>query len=157
MKKLTLTAVSTAICSLSIAASVVAPGFAQQPTTATPASKTTPTTTPTTPASKAAPANTNTQSQPIDQLKLTKEQQAKLVKLQQTVMQKKIAVLTPSQKEQVRLAAQQGKSPTLTLTTEQQNQLKAIYTAALAQQDAILTPEQKRKLQEINKQSTPQR
>jgi Spy/CpxP family protein refolding chaperone len=91
-----------------------------------------------------------------EQLKLTKEQQAKLVTLQKTVMQKKIAVLTPAQKEQVRVAMQQRKSPNLTLTVDQQNQLKAIQTAALAQQDAILTPEQKQKIQQMNKQSAPQ-
>jgi periplasmic protein CpxP/Spy len=149
MKKFALTAVSATICSLSLAVGIAAPSFAQQqPSMKSPASKTAP----------ATPAGANTQSPSIEQLKLTKDQQAKLVKLQQTVMQKKIAVLTPSQKEQVRVAMQQGKSPNLTLTTDQQNQLKAIQTAAIAQQDAILTPEQKQKLQEINKQyTTPQR
>ncbi|WP_373538935.1 hypothetical protein [Chamaesiphon sp.] len=147
MKKLTLTAASTAILGLAIAATA-APSFAQnQPNTTT------------TPATKVAPAPTGTpaaQPPSIDQLKLTKDQQIKLSKLQQTVMQKKIAVLTPSQQQQVRTAMQQGKSPTLTLTVDQQNQLRAIQTAALAQQDAILTSEQKLKLQEINKQYAPQ-
>ena len=72
-------------------------------------------------------------------------------------MKKKIAVLTPTQKQQVQVAMQQGKSPNLTLTPTQQSQLKAIQTAAIAQQDAILTSEQKLKLQEINKQYAPQR
>jgi hypothetical protein len=156
MKKLTLTAVSTAMLAVAIGANM-APSFAQsQPTTTTP------------PATKVAPAPAGTTNAPaptgtptaqppsIEQLKLTKDQQLKLSKLQQTVMQKKIAVLTPSQQQQVRTAMQQGKSPTLTLTVDQQNQLKAIQTAALAQQDAILTPEQRLKVQEMNKQYAPQ-
>ena len=148
MKKLTLTAVSTAILSLLIAATVATPSFAQQKPTTT-----------TSPAGKVAPAPAGTNAQPpsIDELKLTKEQQTKLVKLQETVMQKRISVLTPSQQEQVRLAVKEGKSPSLTLTLDQQNQLKAIQTAAIAQQDAILTPAQKQKLQEINKQYAPKR
>jgi periplasmic protein CpxP/Spy len=153
MKQLNLTALSTAICSLSIAVSVAAPSFAQPQsgTMTTPATKPAPET-------KTAPAGTSPQAQPtVEQLKLTKEQQAKIVTLQQTVIQKNIAVLTPAQKEQLRVATQQGKSPNLTLTVDQQNQLKAIHTAALAQQDAILTPEQKQKIQEMNKQSAPQR
>jgi Spy/CpxP family protein refolding chaperone len=144
MKNFTLTAVSTAICA-SLTVSVAAPSFAQQ----------TPTTT--TPATKTAPAGNNAQPPSIEQLKLTKEQQAKLVELQKSVMKKKIAVLTPTQRQQVQAAMQQGKSPNLTLTPAQQSQLKAIQTAAIAQQDAILTSEQKLKLQEINKQnSVPQ-
>ena len=148
MKKLTLTAVSTAILSLSIVATVATPSFAQQKPTTT-----------TSPAGKVAPAPAGTNAQPpsIEELKLTKEQQTKLVKLQQSVMQKKLAVLTPSQKEQVGIAMKQGKSPSLTLTLDQQNQLKAIQIAAIAQQDAILTPEQKLKLQKINQQYAPQR
>ena len=148
MKKITLTALSTIVCSLSIAANFAAPSLAQQQPTKTPTTKTAPATTPT---------GTNTQSQAVEQLKLTKEQQTKLLELQQSVMQKKIAVLTPAQKEQLKLAVKQGKSPSLTLTPAQQTQLQAIQTAALAQQDAILTPEQKTKLQEMNKQSVPQR
>jgi Spy/CpxP family protein refolding chaperone len=89
----------------------------------------------------------------VEQLKLTKDQQAKLVELQQAVLQQKIAVLTPSQKEQVRVAMQQGKNPNLTLTQEQQIQLKAIQSAALTQQGTILTSEQKQKLQQINNQA----
>ena len=104
-----------------------------------------------------APAGTNAQPPSIEELKLTKDQQTKLVKLQQSVMQKKLAVLTPSQKEQVGIAMKQGKSPSLTLTVEQQNQLKAIQIAAIAQQDAILTPEQKQKLLKIKQQYAPQR
>lgn len=145
MKKFTLTAVSTVICSLSLAVSLAAPSFAQQ----------TPTKTPTT---KTAPGGTNAQPPTIEQLKLTKEQQSKLIDLQKSVMKKKIAVLTPSQRQEVQAAQQQGKAPNLTLTPAQESQLKAIQTAAIAQQNAILTPEQKLKLQEINKQSaTPQR
>ena len=151
MRKLTLTA-STAILALSIAATVAAPSFAQQPTTTTPpATKAAPA-----PAPAPAPAGTNAPPS-IEELKLTKDQQTKLVKLQQSVMQKKLAVLTPSQKEQVGIAMKQGKSPSLTLTVEQQNQLKAIQIAAIAQQDAILTPEQKQKLLKINQQYPPQR
>ena len=136
MKKFALTALSTAICSLSMAVSPVAPTFAQQPAVA-PAAPTTP------------------QPQPVDRLKLTKDQQAKLVKLGQTFMPKKMAVLTPSQKEKLAAAQQQGKAPDLALTAAQQNQLKTLYASALAQQDAILTPEQKRTLQELNKQYAP--
>jgi Spy/CpxP family protein refolding chaperone len=150
MKKFNLTALSVAICGVSIVATATAPSLAQQSTTTPPA------TTKTAPATTSTPSSngTNPQAQAIEQLKLTKDQQAKLVKLQQTVMQQKIAVLTPSQKEQVQLAMKQGKTPNLTLTADQQTQLKAIQAAAIAQQDAILTPEQKLKLQEINKQYT---
>lgn len=144
MKKITLTALSTVVCSLSIAANFAAPSFAQQQPTKTPTTKT-------------APAGANAQSQAVEQLNLTKEQQTKLLELQQSVMQKKIAVLTPAQKEQLKLAVKQGKSPSLTLTPAQQTQLQAIQTAAIAQQDAILTPTQKAKLVEMNKQSAPQR
>ena len=136
MKKFALTALSTAICSLSMAVSIAAPTFAQQPTV-----------TPAAPATAQPPA--------VDRLKLTKDQQAKLVKLGQTFMQKKMAVLTPSQKEKLAVAKQQGKAPDLALTADQQNQLKTLYASALAQQDAILTPEQKRTLQELNKQYAP--
>ena len=136
MKKFALTALSTAICSLSMAVSPVAPTFAQQPAVA-PAAPTTP------------------QPQPVDRLKLTKDQQAKLVKLGQTFMQKKMAVLTPSQKEKLAAAQQQGKAPDLGLTAAQENQLKTLYISAIAKQDAILTPEQKRTLQELNKQYAP--
>jgi Spy/CpxP family protein refolding chaperone len=148
MKKLTLTALSTALCSLSFVAISIAPSFAQA--TKTPvAPKTT------------APATTNSSSNPqaqaVEQLKLTKDQQAKLVKLQQTVMQKKIAVLNPTQKQQLQQAMKEGKNPSLTLSPEQQTQLKAIQSAAIAEQNKILTPEQQAKLQEMNKQnSVPQ-
>ena len=148
MKNFTLTAVSTAICA-SLTVSVAAPSFAQQtPTTNAPAT--------TTPATKTAPAGNNAQPPSIEQLKLTKDQQSKLVELQKSVMKKKIAVLTPTQRQEVQMAMQQGKSPNLTLTPAQQSQLKAIQTAAIAQQDAILTKDQKLKLQEINKQYAPQ-
>lgn len=140
MNKLTLAAVTTALCSLSLVATHVTPSIAQQQPAVAPA-----------PASAA----TNPQAQLIEQLKLTKEQQAKLAKLEQSFIQKKTAVLTPTQKEQVLLAMQQGKNPSLTLTTNQKSQLKAIYTSALAEQAAILTTEQKRKLQELNKQYAP--
>jgi Spy/CpxP family protein refolding chaperone len=138
MKKLVLTALTTGICSLSIAAALVAPSIAQPATPATPT---------------AAPAaGANPQAQLIEQLKITKEQQIKLAKLEQSVRQKNIAVLTPSQQEQLIAANKQGKAPNITLTTEQQTKLKAIYVAAIAKQDEILTPAQKRKLQEIQKQ-----
>ncbi|WP_310483035.1 hypothetical protein [Chamaesiphon sp. VAR_48_metabat_403] len=152
MKKITLTALSTVVCSLSIASCLAAPSVAQQQPTKTPTTKTAPATTPAT-----TPTGASSQSQAVEQLKLTKEQQTKLLELQQSVMQKKIAVLTLAQKEQLKLAVKQGKSPSLTLTPAQQTQLQAIQTAALAQQDAILTPEQKTKLQEMNKQAAPQR
>jgi Spy/CpxP family protein refolding chaperone len=138
MKKFALTALSTAIYSLTMAVSSVAPTFAQQPVA---------------PVAPAAPATA--QPQPIDRLKLTKDQQTKLVKLGQNFMQKKMAVLTPIQKNKLAAAQQQGKAPDLALTTAQQNQLKKLYISALAQQDAILTTEQKQTLQELNKQYAP--
>jgi Spy/CpxP family protein refolding chaperone len=151
MKKLTLTALSTALCSLSFVAISIAPSFAQA--TKTPVA-------PKTAAPATAPATTNSsnsQAQAVEQLKLTKDQQAKLVKLQQTVMQKKIAVLNPTQKQQLQQAMKEGKNPSLTLTPDQQTQLKAIQSAAIAEQNKILTPEQQAKLQEMNKQnSVPQ-
>jgi Spy/CpxP family protein refolding chaperone len=150
MKKLTLTAVSTALCTLSLVAVSIAPSFAQA--TKTPTTQKTPATT-----STPANSNSNPQSQAVEQLKLTKDQQAKLVKLQQTVMQKKIAVLNPTQKQQLQQALQQGKNPSLTLTPDQQTQLKAIQAAAIAEQNKILTPEQQAKLQEMNKQNGVQR
>jgi hypothetical protein len=160
MKNFTLTAALTAICTLSMVATVVNPSFAQS-STKTPATKTAPTAT--TPATKTAPtANTNNaqaqaQAQAIEQLKLTKEQQEKLVKLQQTVLQKKIAVLNPAQKQQLQQAMKEGKNPNFTFTADQQTKLKAIQADAIAQQNAILTPEQQQKLIQINKQfSTPQ-
>jgi periplasmic protein CpxP/Spy len=140
MKKFTLTAVSTAICALSIAATAIAPSFAQQQ-----------------PTGKAAPALNNDRAQTIEQLKLSNEQKTKLAQLEQSTRQKMIGILTPKQKEQVRLDVQQGKSSKLTLTLDQQNQLRAIQTSVLAQRDAILTPEQKQKLQQLTKQNTPQR
>jgi periplasmic protein CpxP/Spy len=140
MKKFALTALTTAICSVSIAVSLVAPSVAQQPTVA--------------PAAKPA-AGTNPQAQLIEQLKITKEQQTKLAKLELSVRQKNIAVLTPSQKEQLIAAKKEGKPPSFTLTDEQQKKLKAIYLAALAQQEAILTPVQKQKLQDFNRQYAP--
>jgi Spy/CpxP family protein refolding chaperone len=136
MKKITLTALTAALCSISLIGAIAAASFAQQ-STKTPAT-----------------SNGNvSQEQAIEQLKLTKDQQAKLVKLRQTVMEQQISVLTPSQKEQLRLARQQGKSPDLTLTADQQTQLKAIQSAAIAKQNTILTPEQQKKLQEMNKQN----
>jgi Spy/CpxP family protein refolding chaperone len=138
MKKFTLTALTTALCSLSIAVSLVAPSVAQQPTVA--------------PAATPAPG---TNPQVIEQLKITKDQQDKLAKLELSVRQKNIAVLTPSQKEQLIVAKKEGKRPNFTLTDEQQKKLKAIYIAALAQQETILTPEQKQKLQNFNKQYAP--
>jgi Spy/CpxP family protein refolding chaperone len=155
MKQLNLTALSTAICSLSIAVSVAAPSFAQPQ----PGTMTTPATKPA-PDAKTAPAGTSPQAQPSsidDQLKLTQKQKDDLLTLLQTVDQKKMSVLTPTQKEQVRVAKEQGKPATVALTVAQKNQLKSIVTAALAQRDAILTPEQKQKIQEMNKQSAPQR
>ena len=138
MKKLVLTALTTAICSLSIAAALVSPSIAQ----------------PAKPA--AAPtAGANPQAQLIEQLKITKEQQLKLAKLEQSVRKKNIAVLTPSQQEQLIAANKQGKAPNFTLTTEQQTKLKAIYVSAITEQNAILTPAQKRKIQELQKQYAP--
>ncbi len=150
MKKLTLTALTTALCSLSIVSTHVVSTVAQQPSVApaaTPAAA--PTTTPT-------PAN-NPQAKLIEQLKLTKDQQLKLEKVTQNFRQKYIAVFTPSQKEQLRTAMQQGKQPGFTLTTDQETQLKSIFASASAQRDAIFTPEQKRKVQEFNKQYAPKR
>jgi Spy/CpxP family protein refolding chaperone len=150
MKKLTLTAISTALCSLSFVAISIAPSFAQ-------ATKTPVTPKTTAPAPASTNSSSNSQAQAVEQLKLTKDQQAKLVKLQQTVMQKKIAVLNPTQKQQLQQAMKEGKNPSLTLTPEQQTQLKAIQSAAIAEQNKILTPEQQSKLQEMNKQnSVPQ-
>ena len=139
MKKFAFTALTTAICAFSIVAAPSTPSLAQQPTVA-PSAVPTP--------------STNPQSQLIEQLKITKDQQVKLAKLEQSFIQKKTAILTPTQKEQVLLAMQQGKPPALTLTATQKNQLKAIYVSALAEQDAILTPEQKLKIKELNKQYT---
>jgi Spy/CpxP family protein refolding chaperone len=152
MKKLTLTALTTALCSLSIVSAHVVSAVAQQPTV-TPAAA--PTTAPTaTPPASRPPIN-NPQAQLIEQLKLTKDQQIKLEKVTQNFRQKYIAVFTPSQKEQLRTAMQQGKQPGFTLTTDQEAKLKSIFATASAQRDAIFTPEQKRKVQEFNKQYAP--
>jgi periplasmic protein CpxP/Spy len=152
MKKLTLTALTTALCSLSIVSAHVVSAVAQQPTVAPAAAPTTaPTTTP--PASR--PPTNNPQAQLIEQLKLTKDQQLKLEKVTQNFRQKYIEVFTPSQKEQLRTAMQQGKQPGFTLTTDQETRLKSIFASASAQRDAIFTPEQKRKVQEFNKQYAP--
>jgi Spy/CpxP family protein refolding chaperone len=134
MKKLTLTAVSTLICSLSIAATIITPSFAQSP------------------ANKAAPTGNNPQAQLVEQLKITQEQKTKLAKVENTAKQKIFGVLTPEQQEQVRLDMKQGKSSSLKFTTEQQAKLKEIQTVAVAQRDAILTTEQKQKLQQFRKQ-----
>jgi periplasmic protein CpxP/Spy len=144
MQKITLTAISAAICSLSIAISTIAPGVAQQPAT-TP--KTAPTAAP-------APAN-NPQAQLIEQLKITKDQKIKLDKLEQNFRQKYIAIFTPSQKEQLKIAYQQGKPPGFTLSPDQETKLKAVFVSVAAERDAIFTPEQKRKLQEFNKKYAP--
>ena len=154
MKKLTLTALTTAVCSLSIVTTSVVPTVAQQPIVAPTA---TPSSTPgATPNAAPIPA-TNPQAQLIEQLKITKDQQIKLEKVTQTFRQKYIAVFTPSQKEQLKIAYQQGKQPGFTLTTEQETKLKAIFATATAQRDAIFTPTQKQKLQEFNKQYAPKR
>jgi Spy/CpxP family protein refolding chaperone len=143
MKKSTLTAVSTVICSLSIAATIIVPSFCQQATAAPVANQ---------PAATGA----NPQAQLIEQLKITKTQQVKLAKVEQTVKQKIFEVLTPEQKEQVRMDMKQGKSSSLKFTAEQQTQVKAIQTVAVSERDAILTSEQKQKLQQIRKQYTGQ-
>lgn len=154
MKKFTLTALTTAFCSLSIVTTSVVPTVAQQPVVAPKAS---PSVTPAaTPNAAPTPAN-NPQAQLIEQLKITKDQQIKLEKVTQTFRQKYIAVFTPSQKEQLKIAYQQGKQPGFKLTTEQETKLKAIFATASAQRDAIFTPEQKRKVQEFNKQYAPKR
>jgi V8-like Glu-specific endopeptidase len=90
----------------------------------------------------------------IDRLKLTQEQVAELVELQRTVLRRKIAVLTPSQKELLQVATQQGRTPNLMLTQTQQKQLQAIHSDGLTQQGNILTSEQMQKLQEMNKQNS---
>jgi periplasmic protein CpxP/Spy len=157
MKKLTLTALTTALCSLSIVSAHIFPTVAQQPTVApatAPTAAPTTTTPTTTPAASPTPAK-NPQAQLIEQLKLTKDQQLKLEKVTQNFRQKYIAVFTPSQKEQLRTAMQQGKQPGFTLTTDQETKLKSIFASASAQRDAIFTPEQKRKVQEFNKQYAP--
>jgi Spy/CpxP family protein refolding chaperone len=144
MKKLTLTALSTVLGTLSIAALSIAPSFAQA--TKTPAS----TQTAPTPST-----NTKTSQDPaVEQLKLTKDQQTKLVKLQQTVMEKKVAVLNPTQKQQLQQALQQGQNPSFTLTADQQSQLKVIEASAITEQNKILTPEQQSKLQEMKKKNS---
>lgn len=148
MKKLTLTALTTALCSISIVSTHVASAIAQQPAVAPAASSTA------TPPAARPPVN-NPQAQLIEQLKLTKDQQLKLEKVTQNFRQKYIAVFTPSQKEQLRIAMQQGKQPGFTLTTEQETKLKSIFADASAKRDAIFTPEQKRKVQEFNKQYAP--
>ncbi|WP_310424703.1 hypothetical protein [Chamaesiphon sp. VAR_48_metabat_135_sub] len=134
MKKLTLTAVSIIICSLSIAATIAAPSLAQSS------------------ANKAAPAGNNPQAQLVEQLKITQDQQTKLAKVEKTAKQKIFGVLTPAQQEQVRLDMKQGKPSSLKFTSEQQTKLKEIQTVAVAQRDAILTFEQKQKLQQLRKQ-----
>jgi periplasmic protein CpxP/Spy len=160
MKKLTLTALTTALCSLSIVSAHVVSAVAQQPAVAPAAAPTTapaaaPTTAPTTTPPASRPPTNNPQAQLIEQLKLTKDQQIKLEKVTQNFRQKYIAVFTPSQKEQLRTAMQQGKQPGFTLTTDQETKLKSIFATASAQRDAIFTPEQKRKVQEFNKQYAP--
>jgi periplasmic protein CpxP/Spy len=156
MKKLTLTALTTTLCSISIVSTHVVSAVAQQPAVAPATAPTAaPTTTPgTTPAASPTPTK-NPQAQLIEQLKLTKDQQLKLEKVTQNFRQKYIAVFTPSQKEQLRTAMQQGKQPGFTLTTDQETKLKSIFASASAQRDAIFTPEQKRKVQEFNKQYAP--
>jgi Spy/CpxP family protein refolding chaperone len=142
MHKLALTAVSTIAIALS---ALSTPALAQ---TAAPAK---------TPQTQAAPAANNAQDRIIKELALTPDQQTKLVKLQQSTVQKAIAVLTPKQKNEVKIAMQQGKAPALTLSVDQQKKIKAIQLQAQTQQDAILTPQQKLKLQQMRQQSTPQK
>ena len=79
MKKLTLTALTTALCSVSIVSDHVVSAVAQQPAVAPATAPTAaPTTTPgTTPAASPTPTK-NPQAQLIEQLKLTKDQQLKL-------------------------------------------------------------------------------
>lgn len=144
MKRFTITALTTALCSLSITVPLVAPSVAQQPTAAPAA----------TPAATPA-AGTNPQEQLIQQLKITKDQQEKLAKLEISVLQKNIAVLTPSQKDQLIAAKKEGKRPSFTFTDDQQKKFKAIYISALAQQETIFTPEQKQKLKDFNRQYAP--
>lgn len=154
MKKFTLTTLTTALCCLTVVATHVAPTIAQQPTVAPgKAPAVTPGSAPT---AAPAPAN-NPQAQLIEQLQLTKDQQVKLEKVSQSFRQKYIAVFTPSQKEQLRIAMQQGKQPGFTLTADQETKLKSIFASASAQRDAIFTPEQKRKVQEFNKQYAPKK
>ena len=69
-------------------------------------------------------------------------------------MEKKVAVLNPTQKQQLQQALQQGKNPNLKLTTDQQNQISVIAASAIAEQNKILTPEQQSKLQEIKKKNS---
>jgi Spy/CpxP family protein refolding chaperone len=168
MQKITLTAVSAAICSASILATTAVPGFTQQPTVApptktapmeqgiTPPAKTAPMERGITPPSKADPAQRNTSPSPMaEQIKLSGEQQTKLVKLNRATSKKMNAVLTVAQKEQVKLALKQGKPPTISLTADQEVKVKEIQVSYLTQQDAILTPEQRQKVQQMRSQSTP--
>jgi Trypsin-like peptidase domain len=76
-------------------------------------------------------------------INFSEEQQAKLSKLTQSVIKKEFAIYTPAQKEQLRVAKQQGKTSSLSLTQEQQRQLKAIQIDAIRQRIDILTAEQK--------------
>ncbi len=168
MQKITLTAVSAAICSVSILAATAVPGFAQSPIGAppaktapmeqgvTPPAKTAPIEQGVTPPAKAEPAQRNTSPAPMaEQIKLSGEQQTKLVKLNRATSKKMNAVLTTAQKEQVQLALKQGKPPTISLTADQEVKVKEIQVSYITQQDAILTPEQRQQVRQMRSQSTP--
>ena len=88
----------------------------------------------------------------FEQLNLTDAQKAQIQQIKQSTRQQMDAILTPQQKEQLRVAREQKQRPNLNLTEDQKAKMKAIRESSKSQMDAVFTPEQKQKLEELRQQ-----
>ena len=69
-----------------------------------------------------------------------------MINIVQTAEEKKLSILTPEQKSQLKQGGQQKGGPQITPTSEQKAKIEQIAIARRGQIEAILTPEQKSQL-----------
>jgi periplasmic protein CpxP/Spy len=100
-------------------------------------------------AADAQPGKVDRERAKSNKLNLTDAQKAQRSQIRESSRQQMDAILTPEQKEKLRMARQQKQKPNLNLTEDQKAKIKAIRANTKAQIDAILTPEQRQKHQEM--------
>lgn len=93
----------------------------------------------------------------FEQLNLTDAQRAQIQQIREAARQQMDEVLTPAQREQMRIAREQRQKPNLNLSEEQKAKMRAIRENSRIQMEAVLTSEQKQKLQEMRLQRQQRR
>lgn len=105
----------------------------------------------------AAPFHARGWEEKFEQLNLTDAQKAQIQQIREAARQQMDEVLTPAQREQMRIAREQRQKPNLNLSEEQKAKMREIRENSRIQMEAVLTSEQKQKLQEMRLQRQQRR